>query len=400
VPNLNEPVPPQHEEEQEDQAREAHQQVSITKAQPIGNPRVVVRLVSPEQLSLLGKYTDHERSIIQKYRQEATQTTVVGQVVGRSPILRDIQLWAQDALHSSLQTIVHIGRGYFEATFQDPEGNQHAMKETFRMGMNDVVFAKWSPKFSSEDTESTGVLAFPIWVQFHGLNTCLRSAECLPIFAAKIGKVIKVEPSDTYIGKTAGLRVRILRDNIHDLPKTILIPRASLEEFTKHPVLYNELPDQCNRCRKFGHVAKYCDRSKQPKESSHNPEVSPPKQSTPPLQPLGARQDLARNPPRMHAVSQPKPRIQPQNTLHKPQNPTNKYRRWDIDIRNLGQLESQTVEYRYKSQPTTLDPTHQPGPHRNSPPTLRTQKTDTTNHTHIQENRSHTRRNHPRPKSL
>lgn len=50
---------------------------------------------------LVVEFTHDERSIIPAHRDAARNVTVVGQVVGRSPILRDINSWAKETLHST-----------------------------------------------------------------------------------------------------------------------------------------------------------------------------------------------------------------------------------------------------------------------------------------------------------
>lgn len=78
--------------------------------------------------------------------------------------------------------------------------------------------------------------------------------------------MIKGETLESYRAKTAGYRVKILRGSIHDLPSTIVIPGENPGETTEHGLLFSGLPDQCRQCRKFGHIAKYCDKPKTQRE--------------------------------------------------------------------------------------------------------------------------------------
>ena len=109
-------------------------------------------------------------------------------------------------------------------------------------------------------------LKYLVWIQIQGLGKHLRNEKCLSILAAKLGKVLKVEILETYRVKTAGYRVKILRRSIHDLPTSMIIPGENLRESTEHGLLFSGLLDQCKRCRKFGHIAKHCDRPKLQKE--------------------------------------------------------------------------------------------------------------------------------------
>jgi len=128
------------------------------------------------------------------------------------------------------------------------------------------VLARWSTLFSPENAETTAALTYPIWVQIQGLGKHLRNTTCLPILAAKLEKVLKVETLETYKAKTAGYRIKILRNNIHDLPTSLVIPGEKPGEATEHGLLFSGLPDQCRRWRKFGHMAKHCDKPKNSKE--------------------------------------------------------------------------------------------------------------------------------------
>lgn len=159
-----------------------------------------------------------------------------------------------------------LGNGYFKATFETAAGNLHALDGKYYFGASEVIFAKWSSLFSSQHAEIVATLSYPIWVQIQGLGKHLRNTECLPILAAKLGKVLKVETLESYKAKIAGYRIKILRKNIHNLPATIVIPGELLGEETEHGLLFSGLPEQCRRCRKFGHHAKHCDKPKNPRE--------------------------------------------------------------------------------------------------------------------------------------
>lgn len=182
-------------------------------------------------------------SIIQAHRNAAKNFTVIGQVVGRTPAFRDLMAWARETLHTSLEGIVLIGNGYFEVTFTIEAGSLHALDGKYYMGASEVILARWSPLFSPEQAETTTALTYMIWVQIQGLGRHLRNTKCLPILAAKLGKVLKVETLETYKAKTAGYRIKILRNNIHDLPTSIVIPGEKPGEMTEHGLLFSRLPD-------------------------------------------------------------------------------------------------------------------------------------------------------------
>lgn len=132
-------------------------QVFTTSGEDVGQTRQVERLVV--------EFTQEERNIIQAHRDAVKNITVVGQVVGRSPALRDLNAWAKETLHTTLEGIVHLGNGYFEATFSSEAGSAHVLDGKYYMGGQEVILAHWSPLFSLEHAESTAALTYPIWVQ-------------------------------------------------------------------------------------------------------------------------------------------------------------------------------------------------------------------------------------------
>lgn len=60
-------------------------------------------------------------------------------------------------------------------------------------------------------------------MQFMGLNRFLRKEEFLKALASQIGEVILIEDSESYRGKTAGPRIRILVQDLAALPNTVAL---------------------------------------------------------------------------------------------------------------------------------------------------------------------------------
>lgn len=64
--------------------------------------------------------------------------------------------------------------------------------------------------------------------------------------------------SDSWVGKTAGPRIRIIVSDIHSLPSTVLIPGRVPGSTVEHKMTYSGLPNRCVRCKNFGHNVKQC----------------------------------------------------------------------------------------------------------------------------------------------
>jgi hypothetical protein len=84
------------------------------------------------------------------------------------------------------------------------------------------MFSTWHPIFSSNNEESVVLLQYPLWVQFLGLSQFLRNETCLRIIATKVGKVLQVELSNTYLSNTASPWVRLLVGDIKNIPEKIV----------------------------------------------------------------------------------------------------------------------------------------------------------------------------------
>ena len=72
--------------------------------------------------------------------------------------------------------------------------------------------------------------------------------------------MLKVGGSDTYMSRMAGPRVRTLVNNLDELPDSVILPSLDKDNATgkEFSILYSGLPDQCDGCRLFGHLAKQC----------------------------------------------------------------------------------------------------------------------------------------------
>jgi hypothetical protein len=80
--------------------------------------------------------------------------------------------------------------------------------------------------------------------------------------ASKLGEVLEIEAADSYIKRPAGPMITIELRDISKLPGYLRIPSMAegSEDTTTiaQKILYSGLPNQCRRCRRFGHHARAC----------------------------------------------------------------------------------------------------------------------------------------------
>ncbi len=158
-------------------------------------------------------------------------------------------------------------RGYFLILFENEEGAISIRKLTMVewSGLS-LSFSRYTPNF---DVSAKGVEAFlthTIKVQFPDLHKQFQNARALTIMASKLGEVLDIEVADSYMKRPTGPMVTIEVRDIAKVVGYIKIPSmaegASTMDTIRQRIFYLGLPNQCRKCRKFGHHARICNTNK------------------------------------------------------------------------------------------------------------------------------------------
>jgi len=175
-----------------------------------------------------------------------------------------------------------LTRGYFLVLFKNEEGAIATRKLTTIewSGLN-LSFSRFSPDFDTSAQGAEALLTHAIKVQFPDLHEQFKNATALTIMASKLGEVLDIEAADSYIKRPAGPMVTV---EVKDITKLVRIPSmakgATTTNTIRQKILYSSLPNQCRKCRKFGHHARACNilKTSPREESTHY--KPPPSEST------------------------------------------------------------------------------------------------------------------------
>jgi hypothetical protein len=166
-------------------------------------------------------------------------------------------------LPAPFNSISLLTRGYFEVLFENEEG----AKATRRLAAVEwsgpgLSFSRYIPNFDSSSQGAEAQLTRAIKVQFPDLHEQFRNTRALTIMASKIGEVLEIEAVDSYIKRPAGTMITIELRDISKLPGYIRIPSmaegAEPSDTVAQRILYSSLPNQCRKCKRFGHHARAC----------------------------------------------------------------------------------------------------------------------------------------------
>ena len=185
--------------------------------------------------------------------------SLLGRVQGKHPGLKSLTTWAKETLHPSLTLLSLKANNLFEVTFDSEEGRIHALRQAdLKCESATIFFASWRPHFDSRAPQAIASLDCPVWVQVVDLCQVLREEAFLRTIGEQLGQVIAIDTSEAYKAKLLGPRIRLLVQDLDNLPQSIVIPRIDGEGEAEYELEFSGLPHQCGRCRAKDHSVRNC----------------------------------------------------------------------------------------------------------------------------------------------
>jgi len=217
---------------------------------------------------------------LQKNTALRARKTVIGRTLAGRASFKDLQDCLRLHLPAPFLTVTLLKRGYFEVLFEKEEGAKAARKlEVVEWSGWALSFSRYSALFRPNEHGVEMLLTHSIKVQFPDLHVQLRTEKALTIMASSIGDVLDIESPDSYIKRPVGPMVTVEVKDINKLAGIIRIPSmaegARPGDTTTQRILYSGLPNQCRKCRKFGHLAKTCPLNRTPTQDGSIPAKTP-----------------------------------------------------------------------------------------------------------------------------
>jgi hypothetical protein len=201
--------------------------------------------------------------VMQESAAKKARRTIIGRTLGGRATFKALFDCLKLHLPAPFNSISLLTRGYFEVLFENEEGakatRRLAAVEWSDLGLS---FSRYIPNFDSSSQGAEAQLTRAIKVQFPDLHEQFRNTRALTIMASKIREVLEIEAVDSYIKRPAGTMITIELRDISKLPGYIRIPSmaegAEPSDTVAQRILYSSLPNQCIKCKRFGHHARAC----------------------------------------------------------------------------------------------------------------------------------------------
>ncbi|CAM6078193.1 unnamed protein product [Sphagnum tenellum] len=205
--------------------------------------------------------------------------TVIGCTLGGRATFKALHECLKFHLPMSYTSTTLLTQSYFLILFENEEGAISTRKlTTVEWSGLSLSFSRFLPGFGANAQGAEALLTHMIKVQFPDLHEQFWNAKALTIMASKLGEVLDIKVVDSYIKRPAGPMVTIEVQDISKLAGFIRIPSMAKGVATtntiRQKILYSGPPNQCKKCRKFGHHVQVCNTSKtKPREgpTQHTP---------------------------------------------------------------------------------------------------------------------------------
>ncbi len=189
--------------------------------------------------------------------------TMIGRTLGGRASFKMLLESLKLHLPASFVSVTLLTKGFFLILFEDEEGATATRKlAAVEWSGLSLSFSRYNPNFDANAQGAQALLTHAIKVQFLDLHEQFRNERALTIMASKLGEVLDIEAADSYIKRSAGPMVMIEVKEITNLAGYIRIPSmaegAAYTDTIRQKVLYSGLPNQCRKCRRFGHQARSC----------------------------------------------------------------------------------------------------------------------------------------------
>ncbi len=209
---------------------------------------------------------DFPKEMILEMQGNATRKarrTVIGRTLGGRASFKTLQECLKLHLSTIFVSATLRTRGFFLIFFENKEGATATRKlAVVEWSGLSSSFSRYNPNFDANAQGAEALLTHDIKVQFPDLHDQFRNERTFTIMANKIGEVLDIEAVDSYMKRPAGPMVTI---EVKDIAKLVgYIRISSMAEGTaftdmiRQKILYSGLPNQCRKCRRFGHEARTC----------------------------------------------------------------------------------------------------------------------------------------------
>jgi hypothetical protein len=150
---------------------------------------------------------------------------VIGRTFGGRTTIKALHNCLKLHLSTSFVLATLLTQGYFEVLFVNDEGTKSTTNITSVEwnGLN-LSFSKYVPSFDASIQGVRALLSHSIKVQFLDLHEQFKNTKALTIIASKIGEVLEIESTDSYMKRPACPMIIVEVRDINKLTKYIRIP--------------------------------------------------------------------------------------------------------------------------------------------------------------------------------
>ncbi len=156
---------------------------------------------------------------MQENTAKKARRTVIGRNLGGRATFKTLLDCLKLHLSTPLVSVTLLTRGYFEILLEDEEGAKATRRltavEWSGLGLS---FSQYIPNFDASSQGAEAQLTHAIKVQFPDLHEQFRNTRALTIMASKLGEVLEIEATDSYIKRLAGPMITIELRDISKLP--------------------------------------------------------------------------------------------------------------------------------------------------------------------------------------